>query len=395
MTLEAAVLTDRFAAAMAEAEKLIVEAAHIQTDQDLLEGLEYLAGGIRASMQFAFAYERDFPYFSQSTGPYMKMGLDNPDTLYYSADIRDNAEYVVTGTRGSAADLNFQVMAGHHAPNTVPDSPPAFDDRAIEIGADGTYEVRFGPAKPDVGPNYVTLPAGMTTLVVREVFSDWATEQPGRIRIQRADRTGLAPTPKSTAQLEKAFEVAATMLINRIKTFLVFPEMFYLSRPANTMWEPRLTPGGLTSQFSSAGHYELDDNQALIVTVPASDAPYQGMQLGSMWYVSLDYINHQTSLTTSQARVDPDGKIRFVVAERNPGLVNWLECTGHRKGYLQIRWQRLSRELTVQDGPGVELVSFNELPERLPYYAEAQLSPREWSQRIAIRQVAVANRMLS
>jgi len=395
MTLEAAVLTDRFAAAMAEAEKLIVEAAHIQTDQDLLEGLEYLAGGIRASMQFAFAYERDFPYFSQSTGPYMKMGLDNPDTLYYSADIRDNAEYVVTGTRGSAADLNFQVMAGHHAPNTVPDSPPAFDDRAIEIGADGTYEVRFGPAKPDAGPNYVTLPAGTTTLVVREVFSDWATEQPGRIRIQRADRTGLAPTPKSTAQLEKAFEVAATMLINRIKTFLVFPEMFYLSRPANTMWEPRLTPGGLTSQFSSAGHYELDDNQALIVTVPASDAPYQGMQLGSMWYVSLDYINHQTSLTTSQARVDPDGKIRFVVAERNPGLVNWLECTGHRKGYLQIRWQRLSRELTVQDGPGVELVSFNELPERLPYYAEAQLSPREWSQRIAIRQVAVANRMLS
>ncbi len=161
------------------------------------------------------------------------------------------------------------------------------------------------------------------------------------------------------------------------------------------MWEPRLTPGGLTSQFSSAGHYELDDNQALIVTVPASDAPYQGMQLGSMWYVSLDYINHQTSLTTSQARVDPDGKIRFVVAERNPGLVNWLECTGHRKGYLQIRWQRLSRELTVQDGPGVELVSFNELPERLPHYAEAQLSPREWSQRIAIRQAAVANRMLS
>ena len=158
MTLEAAVFTDRFAAAMAEAEKLIVEAAHIQTEQDLLEGLEYLAGGIRASMQFAFAYGRDFPYFSESTGPYMKMGLDNPDTLYYSADIRDNAEYVVTGTRGSAADLNFQVMAGHHTPNTVPDSPPAFDDRAIEIGADGTYEVRFGPAKPGAGPNYVTLP---------------------------------------------------------------------------------------------------------------------------------------------------------------------------------------------------------------------------------------------
>ena len=388
-------LTDRFAAAMAEAEKLIVDAPHIHSEQDLLEGYEYLAGGIRAAMQFAFAFERDFPYFSQSTGPYMKMGLDNPDTLYYSADIRDDAEYVVTGTRGSTADLSFQVMAGHHAPGAVPDSPPAFDDRAIEIGADGSYEVRFGPATADGGANYFVLPAGTTTLVVREVFSDWAIERPGRIRIQRTDCIGSAPAPKTTAQLEKRFEVAAKMLTNRIQTFLVFPESFYLSRPVNTMWEPRLTPGGLTSQFSSAGHYELDDDQALIVTVPASDAPYQGMQLGSRWYISLDYINHQTSLTTSQARIDPDGKIRFIVAERNPGLVNWLEGTGHRHGYLQIRWQRVSRELTALDGPEVELVRFDELPERLPHYAAAQVSPQEWARRIAARQAAVADRMLS
>ena len=388
-------LTDRFATAMAEAEKLIAEAPHIQNEQDLLEGYEYLAGGIRASMQFAFAYERDFPYFSQSTGPYMKMGLDNPDTLYYSADIRDDAEYVVTGTRGSTADLTFQVMAGHHAPDVVPESPPAFDDRAIDINADGSYEVHFGPARAEGRANYFTLPSGTTTLVVREVFSDWATERPGRIRIQRVDRIGNAPVPKTAAQLDKRFEVAAKMLTNRIHTFLVFPEAFYLSRPVNTMWEPQLTPGGLTSQFSSAGHYQLADEEALIITVPASDAPYQGMQLGSRWYISLDYINRQTSLTTSQARVDPDGKIRFVVAERNPGLANWLECTGHRQGYLQIRWQRVSRELTTEDGPDVELVRFEELPERLPHYTDARVSPQEWSQRIATRQAAVADRMLS
>ncbi len=43
----------------------------------------------------------------------------------------------------------------------------------------------------------------------------------------------------------------------------------------------------------------------MIVTVPAAGkdvAPYQGIQLGSMWYISLDYINHQTSLTADQAR---------------------------------------------------------------------------------------------
>ena len=70
-----------------------------------------------------------------------------------------------------------------------------------------------------------------------------------------------------------------------------------------------------------------------------------------MWYVSLDYINHQTSLTADQARIDPDGQMRFVISERDPGVANWLELTGHRRGYVQIRWQRLTRDLTLQDGP--------------------------------------------
>ena len=54
-------------------------------------------GSIRASLQLAWAYQRDFPYFVQSTGPYTKLGLDNPDTLYLHAYLRDDAEYVVTG----------------------------------------------------------------------------------------------------------------------------------------------------------------------------------------------------------------------------------------------------------------------------------------------------------
>ena len=132
------------------------------------------------------------------------------------------------------------------------------------------------------------------------------------------------------------------------------------ARPVNTLTEPRLTPGGLTTQYSAVGHYQLNYDQAMLVTVPASDAPYQGIQLGSMWYISTDFINRQTSLTASQARIDADGKIRFVISERNPGLANWLECTGHRRGYIQIRWQRVSREFTPADGPGVERVAFED-----------------------------------
>jgi len=384
-----------FADAVLEAEKVIANAPHVRGEQDLAEGYDYLAGSIRASLQMAWAYERDFPFFVRSTGPYTKLGLDNPDTLYFHAYLRDDAEYVVTGRRGTTADLSFQVLAGDYTPVEVPDSVAAFDDREIDIDEDGSFEIRFGPSRADGRRNYFTLAEDSAMLVVREVFSDWTREKPGSLRIHRADRLGQAPPPIDTDLMAKRYAVAGKLLLGRLRTFLTFPEWFYLQLPVNTMTEPRTTPGGLTTQYSAVGHYELDDDEVMVVTVPAAaDVPYQGIQLGSMWYISLDYINHQTSLTAHQARTDPDGNLRFVISERDPGLTNWLERTGHRRGYVQIRWQRLSRELEPADGPTVEVMPFKELSKRLPFHGESGLSSEEYAERIATRQVAVAKRML-
>jgi len=391
------VLTQPFADAVAEAEQIIIGAPHITSGADLAEGYDYLAGQIKASLQLAWAYQRDFPYFVASTGPYTKMGLDNPDTLYFHSYLRDDAEYVVTGRRGTTTDLSFQVLNGDYSPVEVPDSLAAFDDRAFSVADDGTFELRFGPARAEPGHDFFTLGPGSAMLVVREVYSDWATEQRGTISIRRADRAGWAPPAADVAAMEKRYRVAGKILLSRLRAFLAFPEWFYLKLPANTMTEPRRTPGGLASQFSSAGHFGLDDDEAMIVTVPAagkSIAPYQGIQLGSMWYVSLDYISHQTSLTADQARADPDGMLRFVISEHNPGVANWLERTGHRRGYVQIRWQRLTRELGPGDGPRAEVVKFADLAGALPYYEQSRVTQAEHAGRIAARQAAVAARML-
>ncbi len=141
-------LTQSFADAVAEAERIITAAPHIRDDADLAEGYEYLAGHIRGSLQIAWAYQRDFPYFVASTGPYTKMGLDNPDTLYFHSYLRDDAEYVVTGRRGSTADLSFQVLNGDYSPVEVPDSLSAFDDREIEIGRGRHVRAEVRPGRP-------------------------------------------------------------------------------------------------------------------------------------------------------------------------------------------------------------------------------------------------------
>ena len=390
-------LTQSFADAVLEAEKIIAAAPHVRTAQDLAEGYDYLAGSIQASLHLGWAYQRDFPYFVQSTGPYTKLGLDNPDTLYLHAYLRDDAEYVVTGRRGTTADLSFQVLNGDYSPAEVPDSLTAFDDRRLDIGPDGAFELRFGPPRPDAPADYVALGPGSAMLVVREVYSDWASERRGTLRIQRADKIGAAPEPPDATLLARRYSVAGKLLLSRLRTFLAFPEWFYLQEPVNTMTPPRQTPGGLATQFSSAGHFDLDPDQAMIVTVPAASkdvAPYQGIQLGSMWYISLDYINHQTSLTADQARADADGMLRFVLSEQDPGVVNWLELTGRTRGYVQIRWQRLTRDLTAADGPAVEVVPFADLADRLPHYEQSRITPAEYRVRIAARQAAVANRMV-
>src|SRR6266704_1434177 len=139
-------LTQPFAEALAEAEKVIAGAPFVASEQDLAEGYDYLAGSIQASLRLAWAYQRDFPYFVMSTGPYTKMGLDNPDTLYFHSYLRDDAEYVVSGRRGSTADLSFQVLKGDYSLVEVPDSLSAFDDRAIESGEERSRSAgRTGP----------------------------------------------------------------------------------------------------------------------------------------------------------------------------------------------------------------------------------------------------------
>src|SRR5581483_9357104 len=149
-----------------------------------------------------------------STGPYTKMGLDNPDTLYFHSYLQDSAEYRVTGRRGTTADLSFQVLNGDYSPVDVPDSLSAFDDRAFDIAGDGTFDIRFGP-----GPaqrNYFTLAPGSAMLVVREVYSDWASEKRGELTIHRVDTLGQAPPPLTQTALSKRYGVAGKILLSRL-----------------------------------------------------------------------------------------------------------------------------------------------------------------------------------
>jgi len=386
------VSVEAFAEAIREAEKLIANPPFEVSEQDLAEGYDYLAGSIRSSLQMAFDYDLEHPVLINPTHQYARQGLDNPDAIYFNAYLDAGASYVVSGVRGTTVDLSFQIMDGTYSAEGAPNTVAAFDDRELEISDDGSFAWHFGP---ELG-----LGKG-ATLIIREVYDDWGTEERGRIRIQRLDTAGQPRPALTPERVAKRYGVAAKMLVGRINTWFAFPEWFTYKEPVNTLTVPKSTPGGLASQFSSIGHYDLTPDQAMVVTVPVCDAaPYQAIQIGSRWYVSTDYEHHQTSLTRAQSQVDPDpshegGVLRYVISERNPGVANWLETTGHPQGVMMLRWQRVARPLTAEDGPTVEVVAFDDVASRLPHLEDNRVTPEEYTARIAARQVGIARRMIS
>ncbi len=384
MSLEA------FRDAIAEAEQLIRNPPFEITEQELAEGLDYLAGSIRSSVQMAFDYDLTHPVLINPTHQYARQGLDNPDALYFNAYLTADASYVVSGRRGTTTDLSFQIMDGSYSDTGAPLSLIAFDDRELDVATDGTFEWHIGP---DLGI------AKGASLIIREIYGDWTAEDRGTLVIQRVDTAGTSRAALDVASVEKRYGVAAKMLVGRIRTWFAFPEWFTYKESVNTLTTPATTPGGLASQFSSIGHYDLRPDQALVITVPVcAAAPYQAIQIGSKWYVSTDYEHHQTSLTRSQSHVDVrrdgDDLLRYVITERDPGLTNWLETTGHDRGVMMLRWQRTDRDLTATDGPRVEVVAWDSLATRSDLDSQ-RISTEQYARRIAERQVGIARRMLS
>lgn len=373
--------------AVAEAEALIADPPFTITEQERAEGYDYLAGSIRSSVQAAFDYDLVHPVLMNGTHQYARQGLDNPDAIYFNAYLTEGGTYEVSGVRGTTADLSFQLMDGGYTAAGAPTTLAAFDDRELDIADDGTFTWRFGP---ELG-----LSKG-SNLIIREVYNNWIAERRGSIRIQRLDTAGVPRPPLTREGVQKRYDVAAKALTTRIRTWFEFPKWFTYSEPVNTLTSPRRTPGGLASQYSALGHYDLRDDQALVVTVPVcDDAAYQAIQLGSKWYVSTDYEHYQSSLTAAQSQADPDGMFRYVISTRNPGIANWLDTTNHASGVIMLRWQHTERQLGPADGPSVELVALDDLARSLPYYDDNLVTAEQYAARIADRQVGIAQRMIS
>ena len=85
-------------------------------------------------------------------------------------------------------------------------------------------------------------------------------------------------------------------------------------------------------------YWEIGADEAFVIDLDPPECEYWNLQLGNHWLESFDFMSYQTHVNQETAVSDADGHVRIVVAHRDPGVPNWLDTCGHRRGGLALRW---------------------------------------------------------
>jgi hypothetical protein len=310
------------------------------TPLDRAEGYRYLTRLLREMLYSTIENsDPDFPRLHELDR--VKLGADNPDNVYLSANIRGDRTYRITGTRGSIYYFSIGSKANRYAIDGTMASTGELTDSDLVVESDGTVEIIVS-ATPH-SKNWLPLAPDSTGLVVRQTYLDRTTEVPGQWKIERIgepiERHDLDP-----AQFAKSLATAAFSLHGTAALFASWTEMF-MTRPNEMVdfgQEMFQKAGGDPEIFYLHGYFTLEPGQAWVIETEVPDCPYWNFQLDNWWMESLD-AERQVTINKHTAKRNDDGSLTIVIAERDPrqelGLGgNWIDTCGHSTGTALLRW---------------------------------------------------------
>jgi hypothetical protein len=137
-------------------------------------------------------------------------------------------------------------------------------------------------------------------------------------------------------------------------------------REPNVFTNPTRNAEFLATQMQSAGYFQLDDDEALVLTINPGNAGYFVVPVTNDWTITDNYWDQQTSLNMSQAKKNPDGTYTIVVSPQDPDVWNWVSTGGLNQGTISIRFQDLDMNSTTLPTVSSQVVSLDDLPTVLP-----------------------------
>jgi hypothetical protein len=346
-----------FCRALESAGQLVLRDGSPRDPFDRAEGFRYLSRLARVALEQHVEFaDPAFPVLRRPAHETAKMGADNPDNHYQSAAISGAYDYRIHGCRGTIHYLGLGTYAGGYGSSGRRGQTGYVEARDLAIDAEGRFELVVS-SRPHAG-NWLPMAADSSTLIVRQTFRDRSRERIAELAIERIGARG-APAPLTPAGLVTGLAAAAAWVEGTARLFADWAEGF--ARHPNQL--PRLDPAVAAAAHGDPniayyhGYWQLGPDEALVVEVTPPACDYWNIQIGNHWMESLDYRHHRIALNHHEARLRGDGSVRIVLAHEDPGVPNWLETAGHRRGTLCLRWvgARTHPDPAVRVAPLAEL----------------------------------------
>lgn len=351
----------------------------------------FLLGMLMARIEEQVVFDPQFPYF-RVIDPRIREGGDNSDQRYLVTRLTPGETYRVWGTLGDACRLELQIYAGDpYLGSGRMASYLTFED--LQVEEDGSFEVIASPSREP--GNWLENPTDATRMLVRQIYSDWGqTASRGEVHIDRVGHEGDLSPRLGPAELATRLDAAAADLLAQTRIWPRNTSRSVQEQAPNEISEP-FDPGrtgGVPGRWMTRAHFDLEDDEALVITSWPGGGSYQGIQLTDPWFSSLEYANRQTSLSGDQAQLDSDGAYRFVLSARDPGVVNWLDTTGRRTGQVLMRFDGSpDPDFPVEQHPHAVKVKVDALGEVLPADTP-QVDAGQRARQIAVRRRHVQRR---
>ena len=340
----------------------------------------------------AIGADPDHPVFLPAINFYLNVGQPNADTTYRSAIVDGAGSYRIRGEIGSDRILRVGLFRPIPKAATLNlPIPTYYDFKKLHLDASGRFDVLLSPQRPaGYTGDWWELKPDTTRLLLRQVAFDWVTERDPRISIERLDRPVERPRP-SAADLEKRLDGLGDSIAQMALLLIDHVEQLRQQGYINKLKVFDVSQmGGLVGQFYYEGAYDLKADEALVVEtkVPAG-CTYWSIILTNDIYETTDWYNNESSLNGSQAHVDADGTVRYVVSAKDPSVPNWLDTSGYNSGAIQGRWA----ECSANPIPTVHKVFFADVRKVLPPETQV-VTPEQREQLVRERRSQVQQRSL-
>lgn len=330
--------------------------------EERVGALEHLAGQVLCWTGWTvFHADPRRPRFQRQNDLVTPWGGPNADNVYRHARVDARRRYRIRGRMHACEDFMLAVRAGFmHEPKWGTLFQVAASD--LGIGRGDEFELAVGGDDP--GGRWIPLPEDAVMVSFREYYWDWNADEPAALTIECLDDDVDAPTPRlDGATLAGRFDAAGVALGHSIEYWNTYLREHRAEGVANT-FAPLLTfAKGLAVARYRECFWDLADDEVLLVETDVPPARYWGLQCYDLPTFDLvDPLDRCASLNHRQLVVDPDGRVRVVVAVEDPGVANWLDTGGRRHGLLTLRWFWS----TGDPSPVTRVVRRAELPDAMP-----------------------------